>query len=191
MQLSPMTELDAINIMLSVIGEAPVNTISVTGLGDVAVAKQILNEVSREVQEKSWVFNTEDNVPITPTVEGYVNVPTNVLRIDAANSEPLDVVQRGERMYDRRNRTFSFDNTYKFNITYMLDFNEIPQAARYYITIRAARKFAKRVLGSNEIDRLTQEDEFQALVALQDMDTDVADYNILTGSADTARILMR
>ena len=43
-QITPTTELQAVNQMLSVIGEAPVNTITGTTTTDVSVAKNILDE---------------------------------------------------------------------------------------------------------------------------------------------------
>ena len=191
MKLAPMTELDAVNLMLSVIGEAPVNTIEVTGLGDVAVARTILNEVSREVQERGWGFNTEDDYELPLTVEGEIRVPPNALRIDSEDSEQVDVVARGPRIYDKANKTYTFSKPIKFQIVFMLDYIELPQAARYYIAVRSARKFVKRVVGSDLLEAFTKEDEFAALSALQDQDCDVTDYNFLTGNPDTARILRR
>ena len=43
-QITPTTELQAVNTMLSVIGEAPVNSITGTTTVDVSVAKNILDE---------------------------------------------------------------------------------------------------------------------------------------------------
>lgn len=191
MQLTPMTELDAVNLMLSVIGEAPVNSIEVTGLGDVAVALQVLNEVSREVQEKGWAFNVENNYPIARTTDSELLVPSNTLRVDTEDYEGLNVTLRGNRLYDRDGHTYSFPRDVKVQITLMLPFTEIPQAARFYISIRAARKFQKRVLGSDRLESFTQDDEMSALVSLQDQDTDVGDYNVLTGNAQIAAILQR
>lgn len=191
MQLTSMTELDAVNLMLSVIGEAPVNSIEVPGLGDVAVAFQVLNEVSREVQEKGWTFNIENNYPLALSVSNEIEVPPNALRVDAEDSEGLNVTVRGNRLYDRENHTYTFSNPVKCQITFMLAFTDLPQAARYYIAIRAARKFQKRVLGSDKLEAFTQDDEMSALVSLQDQDADVGDYNILTGNSQIASIHLR
>ena len=54
------TELEAVNIMLSSIGEAPVNSLS-SGLVDAELAQTTLHNVSREVQAAGWSFNTEYN----------------------------------------------------------------------------------------------------------------------------------
>ena len=49
-----MTELDAVNEMLGVIGEPPVNTLEVIENVDVANALRILHKTSRYVQSKGW-----------------------------------------------------------------------------------------------------------------------------------------
>ena len=46
---TPTTQLQAVNSMLSTIGEAPVNSLS-SGLVDAETAETVLNEVSRDVQ---------------------------------------------------------------------------------------------------------------------------------------------
>ena len=60
-RITPTTELEAVNIMLSVIGEAPVNTITGTNSVDVSVAKNVLDETSMSVQGMGWNFNTHKN----------------------------------------------------------------------------------------------------------------------------------
>ena len=51
MGLTQTTKLMAVNTMLSVIGEAPVNTLAATSqTADVILAQNLLDEVSREVQ---------------------------------------------------------------------------------------------------------------------------------------------
>lgn len=193
MDLTPMTELDAVNLMLSVIGESPVNSLSVSGLADVAVAQQILEETSREVQEKGWTFNTEDRVTLPFTAGGEINIPSNALRIKLDEGYDGSLTQRGSRMYDRENHTYVFDTTrtLAFQITYMLAFEELPQAARSYIAIAAARKFQKRAISSDQLEKFTAEDEAQAKAQLLDMDTDAGDYNLIYDSWDTARIVVR
>ena len=57
-QITPTTELQAVNTMLSTIGEAPVNSITGTTTVDVSVAKNILDETSMSIQSQGWNFNT-------------------------------------------------------------------------------------------------------------------------------------
>ena len=64
------------------------------------------------------------------------------------------------------------------NVVVYLDFEELPEAARRYITIRSARIFQDRVVGSNELHAFQQRDELVALVELKDADSNVNDNNI-------------
>ena len=57
-QITPTTELQAVNIMLSVIGEAPINTLAGSTTTDVSIAINLLNETSLSVQSMGWNFNT-------------------------------------------------------------------------------------------------------------------------------------
>ena len=62
MSLAGTTELEAVNTMLSMIGEAPVNSLTGTLPLDATIAKNTLTEISREVQAAGWHYNTEFKV---------------------------------------------------------------------------------------------------------------------------------
>lgn len=191
MALAGMTELEAINLMLSTIGEAPVNSLESTGLSDVAVARSILLEVSREVQDDGWNFNQEDEVELSLSIDGFVYIPSNALRVENVDYQDIDVTIRGDRLYDRRNHTFIFTEPYKFQITYLLEYTDLPQAARYFIAIRASRKFQRRILTAEVVEKFTENDELEAKANLQDQDTSAGDYNLINDSWDIARIHVR
>ena len=68
------TELDAINLILSGIGEAPVNSLTESESIDVDNARSLLATVSRNIQRQGWQFNTLTNVTImSDTYNGPVN----------------------------------------------------------------------------------------------------------------------
>jgi hypothetical protein len=61
---------DAVNVCLSVLGEAPITagTVGTSTLQNVKVSKEIIEEVSRDVQSKGWWFNTSGStITIYPT----------------------------------------------------------------------------------------------------------------------------
>ena len=60
-RITGTTELQAVNTLLSIIGEAPVKSITGNTGVDVAMALQILDETNVEVQSRGWHFNTEKN----------------------------------------------------------------------------------------------------------------------------------
>ena len=188
--LSPTTELEAINTMLSTIGESPVNAVEDTGNVDVVIARQILQTVSREVQARGWHFNTEKNYTITPDSEGYLVLPNTVLKVDTVYPDcSKDVVVRGSRLYDRENHTYVFTDVVKVDMTILLTFDELPEVARNYVTIRASRIFQERVVGSDTLHAFNSQDEARAMVSLMEYEADTADLNILSGNYSVYRII--
>ena len=188
--LSPTTELEAINTMLSTIGESPVNAVEDTGNVDVVIARQILQTVSREVQARGWHFNTEKNYTITPDSEGYLVLPNTVLKVDTVYPDcSKDVVVRGSRLYDREKHTYVFTDAVKVDMTILLTFDELPEVARNYVTIRSSRIFQERVVGSDTLHAFNSQDEARAMVSLMEYEADTADLNILSGNYSVYRIL--
>lgn len=191
--VTPTTELEAVNLMLSVIGESPISSLSDVGLVDAVQARQILSEVSRAVQSKGWHFNTETDYPLSRELyTDNINVPANCLRVDTTGpDEGTDVVQRGTRLYNRTDHTYAFTKDLKVSMVVLLPFDELPEPARYYIAVRAARVFQARTVGSDTLYQFTAKDEQDANVAFKKAEGDTADHNILTGSTSVSRILRR
>lgn len=186
------SELDAINTMLDCIGEAPVSSLEVSGLGDVAKAKQALDEVSREVQTDGWDFNTDAGYTLPIDGNGFVLLAPNMLGVDTDGPDKgRRVTQRGNRMYDKDTRSFIFTQGISCEIVWLFPFDELPQHARQYIMIRAARRFTARNLGSEALHRFSETDELAALALLKDKEADQGDYNMLTGSMSVASALDR
>jgi len=187
------TKLEAVNTMIGVIGESPVNTISGSSLPvSVVTALNVLDEVSREVQSDGWHYNTEYEYPLVRNASNKFSLPANVLKIDTPVDKYLDIdiVQRGTTLYDRKNHTDVFSEDLDVTITFELNFEELPQQFRSYITIRAARKFANRFLGSQEIESFTLRDEINAKATAVDSDSDNADRTIFD-NYDVQRVLDR
>lgn len=177
--LQATTELEAVNTMLGTIGDSPISTLEVSSSVNAETAKSILHEISREIQMVGWHFNSEENYPITPDVDGHIQLPLNVLKIDTSPEyAAYDVVWRGTRVYDRYNHTYVFDKTLKFDIVFFLAFTELPESARRYITVRAARVFGDRQLGSEIIHTFSEMDENEARAAFLDMESNSADHSI-------------
>ena len=191
--LSATTELDAVNIMLSTIGESPVSSLAADqSTVDVSLARQILREHTISVQTPGFQFNTEVNWSMTPTVDGFILIPANCVQIDSSGNDiQLDVAMRGGRLYNRTDHTFVFAKAVCVDMILLLDFDDLPQAAKHYIAIRSARVFQKRMVGSEALDGFTKEDEARARSSLKKLDSNNADYNILTGNWSVARVLAR
>lgn len=187
-----LSELEAVNTMLRIIGEAPVSTLSSPTSLDVINALADLDETSRQVQERGWMVNKEYDLELTPDINGYLNVDPDILRIEPTKDyKYLILAQRGTKIYNIKDRTFVFTDPVKFDVIRLLPFTDLPQALRHYIMVKAARKFQRRQIGAELLDGFTEEEEAQALVSAEDQDTSGNHYNILTGSYSTLDIVDR
>lgn len=185
------TKLEAINVMLTAIGESPVNTITSSTTTDVSIAIQILDNVSREVQSVGWHFNTDTNYLLAKNTSNQIVLPSNCLRVDNSNKDAdLDLVERGRKLWDRENHTYTITKDIKVNITWFLEFTELPETARRYITIRAARIFQDRMLASETLHAFHQVDELSALSALKEHEGDTRDHSIFDNYS-TYRVIDR
>ena len=184
------SKLDAVNTMLSSIGEAPVSSLS-SGLIEAEIAESILNTIDREVQSMGWHFNTELNKSFAQDTLGQIILPADILRADATlKANAPNLVQRGLKMYDRVNHTFVISTDAALDVVLQLLFDDLPEVAKRYIVLRSTRVFQDRVVGSNTLHDFQEKDEQQALVQLKDFDKAADDHNIFD-NYDTFSIIDR
>ena len=190
MAVAATTELEAVNIMLAAIGEAPINSLIGTLPVDARIAQSTLTEVNKSVQSEGWSFNTEIDVTLTRNVSNQINIPTDVLRVDAnIHQHPtIDPIQRGSKLYDRLNNKYEFDEDLICTVVYFRDFDEIPEPARHYINIQASRKFVDRLVIDQSLRSYTQQDEARARAILMETDLANADHNLLRGDPSLTSI---
>ena len=181
------TELESVNQMLGHIGEAPINTLADTAALPISASTALtaLREVSKEVQTEEWHFNTVTNYEPTKELTGKLRLPDETLFADAVD-KTRDVVQRGLYLYDRKNQTNIFSETFKVDLTVQLSWDELVEVARRYITLRASRVFQSRIIGSTELQSLIALDEMQARARLLELDAQSSDRTIFD-SEDVAR----
>jgi hypothetical protein len=158
------SELDAVNWLLSLIGEGPVNNLEDTGLIDVASAQDDLRQLSRQIQMKGWHFNTEDEQELLLDSNGEISVGANWLSVRATARDGRDVVVRNGKLYDRRNQTSVFEKAVEVRLVYFLPWDDLPEYARNYIKALAGEKFQKSRVGSTALHQLSQEDVARARV---------------------------
>jgi hypothetical protein len=191
-QITPTSELQAVNAMLGAIGMAPLNSLNDAATADVVTARRMLMQESLALQAKGWHFNTEYDYPLVRDMNQQIRVPANVLRVDLDQSRfggRYDIVQRGQRVYDKRRRSYQFDENLKAVVVLGLPFEELPQSARWYVTVRAARKFQDELVGDDSQHSFKERDEFDAWAAFKEFEGDTADHSIFD-NYDTASIII-
>lgn len=192
--MAGLTKLQAVNIMLGTIGEAPVSSLTSSGSATVAQAISILDEVLEQVQNEDWEFNIDMDYPLYPDVNGYVAIPSNVLSVDTSDkSASLDVSVRNDRLYDKYRHSFDFSDysPVYVEIKWSFPFEELPQYVRHYCSIRAARVFVKRHLADGDIMDFTTEDELRARAIAKSQDARNADRVMLDPNSRIGRINYR
>ena len=188
--ISPMTKLDAVNICLSSMGEPTVNTLDGAAI-DAQMASDLVDETSRTVQSMGWHWNREKHT-IAPNALSQISLPANILRVDTVDdSKTVDVVQRGLKLFDVENSSYEFTDPLKIEMYVQLSFEDLPYAAKQFITMRAARLLQQRLLGSDTLYKFHAADEQKAWIVLMQEETEVADGNMLYDSWDTQKIVSR
>jgi len=125
------TQLEAVNTMLSTIGESPVNSLTGSLPLDASIAVNILNEVNREVQSAGWKFNTSWKVSLPRDVNNKLVVGTDVLHIEfnhlRESKSSYDPVLRGNYLYNLAKESYTWDKDFEYvTVIYLLDFETIP-----------------------------------------------------------------
>ena len=176
------TELEAVNSMLATIGEAPVNSITGTLPLDASLAKNTLNEINREVQSAGWHFNMRYDYTLSLDTDNKIPLADNIMRVDLNPNKysvtEFDIIKQGSFLFNKKGNTFTFDQALDAVVTLYLDFTDLPENARRYITLRASRIFQDRTIGGNTLHRYASVDEANALALLKQEETQTANHNI-------------
>lgn len=158
-----MTRLQAINKCLRAISEAPVSNLVSDQSLDVAIAEAELDQATMEFCQQGYWFNEDDGVQLTPNTGGEILIPENALTVDGSNAttgigqarngltgsgnrEDRDIVPRGRRLWDRANRTFTFDSPVFARVVYLMPFEDLPAQAQTYVSSIAATRVAESQL---------------------------------------------
>ncbi len=188
----PTTKLEAVNEILAAIGEAPVNTLEGDLTAEVQIVVNHLHNTSRKVQLEGWWFNEEENFELSRDVEtNEVTVPGNTLNIDITYEVAnVDLVQRGTKLYDKIGHTFELGFNPKCTITFFLEWDDLPEAAREYIKIKTARIFQDRFIGSGDQHTFSSNDEAIARATMDALNAENQDASIFD-TYDIASIVAR
>jgi hypothetical protein len=174
------TRLQAVNLILRNIGERQVTSLVDSTRGDVAASVSELDQQSREVQDEGWEFNLETHT-LTPALGGQLAIPPNALTVVVTDSAVSDlVVQRGDRLYNMTENTDIFTDPITVQITAQLAFEDLPEQARYYIAVRAARIVAQSRVGDPAVVQFSAGDEQYARYQVESRELEAGEYNALS-----------
>lgn len=187
--LTPTTELEAVNAMLSAIGEAPIADLT-SPQRDVEMALNVLRMTTREVQSRGWRFNREYNYAL-PNADGYGN-PLRYIFVPPAGAISftlsrtpgqvgMDFIVRKNRVAytnvtvgqitiiaDRLNGSDTWAvNPLHLDVIWYVDFESMPDVARRHVTSLASLRFCTNQSGPQETLQSLQADAQSTLALLQ------------------------
>jgi len=183
---TPITELEAINMLLAAIGEAAVSSLETATTVEVTQAKNLLSNINREVQQKGWHFNTEWDVILTRDSDNRIPLGTSVLSVYVENKLTTIRGITGQMyLYDLDDNTFTWTSNLTDAVTItLLDFQNTPQTLRQYVTAKAARIFQEEVIGQTSAEQINRIEESEAYADLLDDEAERAGYNVGYGTLD-------
>jgi len=182
----PITELDSVNILLAAVGEAAVSSLETATTVDVTQAKNLISNINREVQQKGWHFNTEWDVVLSLDSDSRIPLGTSVLSVYSPTKLTTIRGREGSPfLYDLDNNTFIWTTSINDAVTItLLDFEDIPQTARQYITTKAARVFQEEIIGQVSAETVNRQEEAEAYADLLDDEGERSGFNVGYGTTD-------
>lgn len=176
------TELSAVNSILGSIGQSPVHQLTFEN-PEISFIYNILSEVSTDIQNEGWVFNTEYNYPLTPDSNDEIVIPSNMLRMDISQGQvwrTTDVVKRDGKLYNKLTHSYKFpEGPINFDIVWKFRFVDLPSAFKRYATYRAAGRAAAQLVGNTELVKLLATQEAQARASALEYECNQGDYSML------------
>jgi hypothetical protein len=178
-----LSELEAVNTMLSVVGQSPVSSLSGAISPDVELAKHVLRSTTKAVLLRGFNFNREER-KLAPDDDGKIRIPEGTLQIDLDPDETsmtrdYKITHRGDYLYNRKGNTYVFSKSVPVVLTIDLEWRYIPEVCRKYVEARASRIFGERLDADMLRQRSAQESEFNALSALQAHELEDSDFTMM------------
>ena len=181
-----MTELQAVNLLLSAIGEAAVSSLETATTVEVTQAKNLLSNVNRAAQQKGWHFNTEWDVVLTRDSDDRIPLSESILSLyQPGQLMTIRGMSGSMYAYDLDNNTFTWTKNLNNAVTItLLDFIDTPNTFRQYVTTRAARIFQEEIVGQVSAETVNRQEEAEAYADLLDDDAERAGLNVAYGTLD-------
>ncbi len=155
---------------------------------EVSFIYNILTEVNKDVQSEGWIFNIERNVTKSPDSDGYISIPTNVIRYDLTNNaakKTQDLVRRNGRLYDTIDHTDIFTSDMNLDIVYLWPFEDLPMAFKRYVTYRSAVRAATQLVANPNLVQLLQSQEVYARANCMEYECQQGDHSYLGTPANS------
>lgn len=136
MTLTPLTELEAVNRLLELIEEAPVNTLTnFEDDPDVGDAISHLRRACYDFQAAGWAFNkvAEHTLPVAN--DGAIYVPSNIASVEGY------LILGNRKLQSLADRTTTFTSQVSAPVIFVYAFEELPAEVAAYVYALAVESF--------------------------------------------------
>lgn len=167
MATTPKTELDAVNHILVNAGNAAVTTLSGTLPIAVEEALRYLSESVEILLSRGWYWNKEVRT-ISPNGSQNIPLPPETLAVVAVGDSTVYTMRSGllYRLKAGSNGS-TFTSAVTLELTLGLPFTDLPQAARLYAMLNAARRYQAKDMGDSPTNTDNQYEESRAWAKLR------------------------
>ena len=188
------TELSAVNSILGAIGQAPLTALNLNASGvfdnpEVAIIFNLLRDANVDTQAEGWHFNTEKHVRFARQTNGKIAIANDILSMDLHNNQARrthNLVRRNGFLYDKQDHTDVFTTDLDLDVVRLYEFEDLPIVFRRYITYRASRVAATKLVANPQLVKLLSQQEALARAALMEYECNQGDHSMLGFEDDTA-----
>lgn len=188
-----MTILDAVNELLRAVRTAPVNSIE-SGNVRAALAEDALNTERRKVCALGWWFNQDRQVTLTPNASQQIVIPSTYLKVDKYDIYDRtvpDITVRGALLYNKTDKDFTFAENIDVNVTYLIDWEDLPYEIQNMVTKEAKITFVENTLDPSAVTPWMVEELREARALANQVNAQNSNFNMLTGNDTTFDIVNR
>ena len=130
----------------------------------------LLRDANVDTQAEGWHYNTEKHVNITSSA-GKIAIGNDILSMDLHDNQArrtYNLVRRNGFIYDKQDHTDVFTTDIDLDVVELYNFEDLPTVFRRYITYRASRVAATKLVANPQLVKLLAQQEALARAALID-----------------------
>lgn len=182
--LYAQNKLKLVNKCLEAIGEMPLEedlTVEDIVVGtDAYIALSSINDATLEVLNEGWNFNVDKKYKMIPDEFGKINIPESVLAIDGgAYNKRGDLVIKNSQLYSRENQSFEFDKEVFVDVTWFVDYADMPNSIFNYIGAKASNRFQSKIITDTTLYQILAKEEQDWRIRVEQEDFRYQDYNLI------------
>ena len=104
----------------------------------------------------------------------------SAIDLEAEDAGDLDVIVKGTKLYDRKTHSYTAftGSLYKATVSYYLQWEDLPEVVKSYVTAMAAKDFQAQMVGNPQMDAILTQKFFHARAAFYAFESEQLDYTM-------------